>query len=364
MANYKEMAVPPNQEKITVEQIPPSYTSNTLAAFLFQQTGKDSFQRPDGLSLYYPEIFTSLRKMAFPQQERLLVSFFTEKVEGFPNGEELGKELAKINNIHWFRPNQEPEQGVLKQLSRTCLQRLKYPSRPSTPLKIIRENWGEVLDATKNVWYVTPWVPRGVAMGSRGVAGGAAYSVARVTTQPARRVALDLAFYMARAAAQESAWEAAWETTRTPARDAAWGVTWYRRYSPSDAGYGDATWKAQWEAVFEKAWGPPLGEARRGGLATQDMPKDTFKNEPWYANWEAAYEATKDVAWDMIQDATWIVVKDLMPARGYSKGNPLEPIMEIYKLGYWPIGPVINKETGIREFVVFVPPVVSPTGNR
>lgn len=354
MANYKEMAVPPNQEEIKVKH---PITSNTLSAFLFQQIGKDSFQNPDGLSIYYPDIFTSLRKMTLSQQERLLVSFFTERLEGFPNGEELGKELARINNIHWFRPNQEPEQGVLEQLTRTCLERLKYPSRPSTPLKIIRENWGEILDAIKNVWYVTPWVPRGVAMGKRGVAGGAAYDVARVTTPPARDAPLDLAFYMARAAAQDSDCEAAWEATRTPARDAAWGTTGAGRCVSGPGGFEDITWQAQWKAVLEEANG---ATERQEALSTAE---NAFK-ATWYAAWKAAIVATKDVAWDVTQDATWIVVKDLMPARGYSKGNPLEPIMEIYELGYWPIGPVINKEAGIREFVVFVPPIVSPTRNR
>ena len=337
MANYKEMAVPPNQEEIKVKH---PITSNTLSAFLFQQTGKDSFQNPDGLSIYYPDIFTSLRKMTLPQQERLLVSFFTERLEGFPNGEELGKELARINNIHWFRPNQEPEQGVLEQLTRTCLERLKYPSRPSTPLKIIRENWGE---ARREAWS-DPW----------NLYRGPARQAAQKAT---RQAAYDVAYYMARGAAQDSDCEAAWEATRTPARDAAWGTTGTRRWVSGPGGFEDITWQAQWEAIFEEVNG---ATGRQEALS---IAEKAFRGTTWYAAWEAAIVATRDVARDVAHDAEWIVVKDLMPARGCSKDNPFEPLMEIYELGYWPIGPVINKNRE-TEFVVFVPPVVSPTGNQ
>lgn len=338
MANYKEMAVPPNQEKITVKQI----LSNTLAAFLFQQTGKDSFQNPDGLSLYYPHIFTSLREMTLPQQERLLVNFFTERVEGFPNGEELGKELAKINNIHWFRPNQEPNTKTLQQLAQTSLERLKYPSRSSIPLKIISKNWGEARREARDPWNLYR---------------GPAWQLAQAM---ARQAAYDVAHFAARAAAQEPAWEAVWEATRTPARDAAWGTTWKRRWISGEEEFEDITWQAQWRAVLEEVVDGAIGRQEALSIAEK-----AFRGTTWYATWEVGYVATRDMARDVAQDATWIsVVKDLIPPKDCPKGNPFNPLMEIYELGYWPIGPVINKETGIKEFLVFVPPVVSPTGNR
>lgn len=342
MAISKETISPPNQERITVEQIPPSDigTSNALAAFLFQQTGKESFQDPDGFGTYYPHTFTSLREMTLPQQEGLLVNFFTERVEGFPNGEELGKELAKINNIPWFRPNQEPNPETLQQLAQASLERLKYPSRSSIPLKIIRENWGEAWNAARS----KDW--------GKGCHEARCYAVRQVVWAMDRWAAYGVALFAARGAAQEPAWEAAWEATRTPARDAAWGTTWKRRWISGGDGFEDITWQAQWKAVLEETDGA-IGRQEALSIAEK-----AFRGTTWYAAWEAVLEANHDARWYAAQDAAWIVVKDLMPARGFSEGNPFEPLMEIHELGYWPIGPVINKETGIKEFVVFVPPVV------
>lgn len=269
MANPKETATLPSQEKITVEQISPI----ALAAFLSRQTGKD-FPRDN-----YRDIFTSLRKTALPQQERLLVNFFTERVEGFPHGEELGKELAKINNIHWFQPKQEPEQGVLEQLTQTYLERLYYdfPSKPSTSLKIIKEDWQ------------TAWETAGDA---------ASYTIRDKTLEAARDAAGITVMIAARDAAWDAAGETAWDAARSAARSAA----------------GDAV----------------------------------------LIDWDAARSAAGDAA----KDARWTIVGDLMPTRGYAKGNPFEPLMEIYESGCWPIG--LIEKNNKREFVVFVPLAVSP----
>lgn len=301
MASPEEAKYLPGQERITVKQI----NQTALAAFLSRQTGKDFSSPGEDFSPHgYPSIFTSLREMAFSQQERLLVSFFTGGVEGFPNGKEFGEMLARINNIPWFRPKQEPEPGILEQLARTYLERLNYHSRP-LPLKIIRENWAAA----------------GIAMENWNPAPNATLDVAVIVRNAVQRNIWD--------AGRDANWLAAFGEAVTIAR----GLTWdlYRNM-------GDMAWRNKWDIAWEEF----PGHVSLTGAA-----------------WSAG-ESTK---WVSTWDARWTIVGDLMPARGYSKGNPFEPLMEIYRLGCWPIGPVATKKRKTEtEFVVFIPLVVS-SGN-
>ena len=169
----------------------------------------------------YPQIFSELRDLPLDKQKELLVGFYSQGVEAFPNGKELGVFLAKLNNIHWFQPEIQPDMELLKNLCQQTLSRLNLPD---LPLRIIKKDF-------------------------------------------------------------RTAW------------DAAGGAVW------------DTVWVAAWNAARDAAGG-----------------------------------------------AVWIVGKDLMPSRGYNTGNPFEPLVEIYKLGYWPIGIVLN-QNGEKEFAVFIPPI-------
>lgn len=59
--------------------------------------------------------------------------------------------------------------------------------------------------------------------------------------------------------------------------------------------------------------------------------------------------------------AAWTVVSDLMPQRGYNRGNPFEPLVRIYEFGCWPIGPVTDIKEGRQEFVIFIPSIQKAT---
>ena len=61
-------------------------------------------------------------------------------------------------------------------------------------------------------------------------------------------------------------------------------------------------------------------------------------------NFDAAWVAARDAAWDAARDAAYRVVADKMPTP-----NPFSPLMQIWKLGCWPI--CVNK----GQFIVYVP---------
>ncbi len=249
MTPKAEIPVPGGEVRIPVGEISPS----SMVTFLKKSHPSLEFNPVPT----YPKIFSKLRDLPLDEQEKLLVGFYSQKVEAFPNGEELGKFLARINNISWFQPEIQPDRESLENLCRQTLSRLNLPD---LTLRIIKE------------------------------------AVARDT-------ALDATLDVAWDAVQNAAWGAA----RSATLDAAWG----------------AARSAEWNTA------PARG-------ATLD------------AAWGAARIAARG--------AEWIVVKDLMPQGGYNKGNPFEPLVEIYELGCWPIG-IVSDQNGKKEFVVFIPPI-------
>ncbi len=261
MTSSAEIPVSSGEVRIPVGEISPS----SMAAFLNEfRPGLEFNPVPT-----YPKIFSKLRDLPFDEQEKLLVGFYSQKVEAFPNGEELGKFLARINNISWFQPEIQPDRESLENLCRQTLSRLNLPD---LTLRIIKEAR----------WYT-----------ARGAARGAArYAAPDATRDATRDAARGAALFRARDAAQYAA-----------------------RYAARDAAR-----KAAREAVLD-------------------------------AEWDAAWSAARDAA----RGAEWIIVKDLMPQRGYDKGNPFEPLIEIYELGCWPIG-IVPGQDGNKEFVIFVPP--------
>jgi hypothetical protein len=64
------------------------------------------------------------------------------------------------------------------------------------------------------------------------------------------------------------------------------------------------------------------------------------------SDWNAAWNAARNVAWDAAWNAAWnavhIIAEDLVDFE-----NPAEPLLQVWELGYWPIG-VVN-----GEFLVF-----------
>lgn len=253
-----------------------------LADFLGEQDPNLQFDHPTNYSI----IFSLLHSLSPQKQEELLRGFFTNGVEGFPNGERLGAALAEINNIPWFKPKKKPETASLQILIDKHRSRLNLPP---LPVRIIEDYWTKA------------W--REVREGEWSIARG----------RGKRTHGRD---------AWGAAWGAAWDAVGT-ARGKAEGATW-------DAAHG-AAWDAERVAKI-------MGQAGR--------PR-------WDSAWGAAWYAT------------WVVVEDLMPPKGYTQGNPFEPLMEIYKAGCWPIGEYKGMDAEENyvikeEFVIFVPPFKQP----
>jgi len=157
---------------IRVEQVSPF----SLARYLLSQ-------RPD-LNLnpkkaQYKVIFQRLRELPQPNQESLLVGFFENGVKSFPNGGALGRKLAEINNISWFKPEGEIDPLVLQGHADEHLSRLGLDT---LPLRIIN-NWGTAWSTAWDAAVAARDAARGVAWSTVSVeAWVAGADIARVAT--------------------------------------------------------------------------------------------------------------------------------------------------------------------------------------
>ena len=295
MTPQTELCVP-KSEPIPVREISPS----SMATFLKESHPGLEFEP----SPTYPEIFSKLRGLPFDEQEKLLKDFYSQKVEAFPNGAELGRFLARINNISWFQPKSPPDEESLKRLCQQTLSRLNLPK---LPLRIIEEDWSVARHAARDPAHDA--IQATITLGAHLDADG----------DPTRGTVSDEVL----AAARDEVWIA-------------------ELAAAHDAGAHDATRGTIEHAVWEATWAAARGTASN---AARD------------AAWGATQGATQEDAADSaVRGAEWIVVKDLMPHRGYHKGNPFEPLMEIYELGCWPIG-IVPDQNGKKKFVIFVPSI-------
>jgi hypothetical protein len=123
-------------------------SSTSLSQFLKTQESSLKIPEPSKIPYFshYIDVFAALRTLPTRRQEELLVCFFTQKVENFPNGERLARFLTKINNISWFEPKEEPHIQILQQLSNKYFQRIN--AKP-LPLRIIREDWEVAQEAAR-----------------------------------------------------------------------------------------------------------------------------------------------------------------------------------------------------------------------
>lgn len=228
MASKAEICVHPGdtqKELLNVSEISPS----SLARFLEKQNPDLSF---DGEPTYY-KIFERIRSLTQPEQEKLLVGFYTEGVKDFPNGKTLGKFLARVNNIDWFKPKETPDQSLLEKLVQ---QHLSCLNLPSLPVRLIKKDWGKA------------GVARGMALlgaagdMARNTALGAVLGVARDT---ALNTARDTARDTALGAARGTTWGAVWGTARGAARGMAHpgaAVAWFAAGDAACEAAGDAAW--------------------------------------------------------------------------------------------------------------------------
>ncbi len=88
----------------------------------------------------YPDIFDALRLLPIQIQKRLAV----QAIEGygaFPHGEELARQLVRINNIHWLKPLEEIDISFLKDQVALVQKRFGIEDKPT---KVV-EDWDDAL---------------------------------------------------------------------------------------------------------------------------------------------------------------------------------------------------------------------------
>lgn len=213
----------------------------------------------------------------FPRQrqEELLVRFYSEVVRDFPNGEEVGRMLARINNISWFSPEIAPDRQTLKGLAKEHRRRLNDPEAATRLVKI-------------------PGLRKGA-----------------LTYPVTEDDALDKAWSASSEATKKSGWPA------KDARHEIYRLTHFGLITPIENSLSIS--------VF-------------GSVTRKD---------PEYLLEESAATRVADL---LYLYTSWPMLADALKARGYAKGNPFEPLIEIFEMGAHPAG--LDKD---GNYLVLVP---------
>ena len=352
MTPQTELCVP-KSEPIPVREIPLS----PMATFLKESHPGLEFEP----SPTYHAIFSELRGLPLDEQEKLLVGFYSQKVEAFPNGAELGRFLARINNISWFQPKSRPNRESLGRLYHQALSRLNLHD---LPLRIISQSWAAAWEAKWNAHHKA--IQASIIWGALSDADGdptrgsvPEEDLAEALHKLRRLTSLEEAPDKAEATAYNA-------PAHVEIRDASMDTT--LKGALLDAGIhpGDPTRDAAVDAALhavmahetarKAVYTAARDEARDAAYAVLDRTPDMTAK--WDRAREARVRAEEDATLNAGRAAEWIVVKDLMPHTDYNKGNPFESLVGIYELGCWPIG--ISDQNEEMEFVVFIPPFKKP----
>lgn len=267
---------------------PKGISSNALVAFLKDQNPDLKLPETDFYTLLSP-----LGQLPPAEQRRLLLSFFQEGVENFPNPQQAAETLVEIKNIPYFQPEEEPNLPQLQDLVNEFSIRL---NEPSAPVRIVRDNWLKEVQSLKTL------------VGMEWLA------------------AIRIAKEIAEKAGRTEAFARIGEVAETEAQMAAK------------------------EALRTNEWILTLASPEAARLAADKRFNATGFKDLWMY---LAYSKPAPIGKLYAQ---WAIVEDLMEQMEYNKGNFLEPLMGVWKQGYWPMGKIQNKE-GQEEFVIFVPPI-------
>jgi len=278
-------------ERIPGERIPAGIiTINHLKDFLWGHPFFEEAKGRGGVTMF--EVLRA--NLSVEEQEKLLVQFFTQEVDGFPNGEKIAKFLAEVgNNMSFSQPQQLPSEDVLLGHVHEYLER----SNPYSPHDDARIGHSELnipftsislrtisdFDSVFSLYHFqSDWVPWEHW-------DFPAYLIHEVVRSSKRKLARDMAY--------------------------------------------EAVEGAVWSALKIK------------GMKYHDTAKRS-----------GALVASLAVE--------WMVIEDEMKKLGFSKGNPFEPLWEIYKLGCLPVGMLPFENVYVHDrsgkpidFVVYVPPI-------
>lgn len=306
----------------------------------------------------YLGVFSELRGLPPDEQEKLLVGFYSQNAEVLPNGAELGRYLARINNISWFKPKSPPDEELLERLRHQALSRLNLPD---FPLRIIKEDWVAAEAAYQTaigneIHARLDWGALVDADGdpTRGEVSDAAFSKA----WRALMDATTLRDVVERAnKALQSAIQARAVTDDAASAAKILSAISYSALHPEDPDR-DAAFSAANEATVART--AAFEEAHKAASAAVnpvlDATKDAITLDPVHesARYKITLNAGLPAAVNAIRGADWIAVKNKMPHKGYDKGNPFKSLMEICELGCWPVE-IVPDQNGKKEFVIFIP---------
>lgn len=299
--------------RIPIKEVTPS----TLAEFLKSQEPSLNFTTAEreGGHATYSQVLPKLRgALSHFKQEELFTKFFTETVINFPNGRSLARYLAKVNNIDWFNPKEEPHSDHLSRLTNEYFRRLNLLP---LPLKIIKEDWLSFWEAVDLR-----------IVGSRHAKG--------------KMLAQETADQIWKGKSRAEAFKEAREKIPMMTGD----FNFYQAHRTVGKTIDEIVQKSRrFDALS-------LTRGMVGGSSIESM----LVMNPKLMRYAIHY-----ISQQVSEGALWIVAEDEIPKHGFENGNPYESLVEIYNLGCIPVGSIpVSKRMGIfsnkREFVIFVPP--------
>lgn len=106
----------------------------------------------------YPEIFEALRPYSSRIQEKLLVQGFGDPQVNMPNGEKLGRFLARVNNIEWFNPHEAVPDEEIREMADVAQQRIRVSPKELLVVRgtselfpsLVDDNWTRAVDKAWN----------------------------------------------------------------------------------------------------------------------------------------------------------------------------------------------------------------------
>lgn len=250
----------------------------------------------------YNRIVRYLRRYPDSLQRQFFSDVWGPDGVGVPSSEELAAYLTKCNSIPWFAPRKVVDKDILYELVREHLLRSKAEE---LPVLLIQDDWSAAvnLEIERGV-EDEPWVQ-------------VAKAIDRAVEESSRR---DIA-----------------------------------------EGIGSAVWNSSWIVASRKH---VLTDVNNQGmvdkLTLQLFINDGVTIEHGEKEWAGAYFGAWTASNQVTAGAKFYIVADTIVEHGFTQ-NPFEPLIDIYRLGYKPIGILVEEHDGekMQAFGVFQPPLVN-----
>jgi len=240
----------------------------------------------------YSKAVSALRTLPAFRQEKLLKDFFEQEINDLHNSEKLASFLAMINNASWFAPSQNPDITALQKHVDSYFFGLNH--HPFLRVRLIDRDWKKAWEAEK---FIVRW------LNNLSINNSKIIELNSIKIEQSRIENHLIRFNQ----------------------------------------------KSETKAVLEIA-AEAAKQTMRASLknSSRNSFSHYYRNTQWKP--KVMEQMAANVRDDAVLAAKWIIAEDKMQNIGYTNGNPYLSLIEIYNLGFWPIGPVED------NFVIFVPP--------